>query len=287
MQQTVSKTAEQIAGQVTKLTSFPDVAFRISDALEDDNSSAGDIGALIEIDPALTAAVLRIANSAMYGAVSSVETVERAVTVMGLHEIRDIVFGVSSATTFKAIPNELISVEDFWKHSLYCAAAAQHLGQQIRCCRGGPNFTAGLLHDIGHLVLFNQCPEKSREALQHSLDNNDGLTPHVSEHKVFGFDHTQVGHALARLWRFPAPLQCAIRDHHHPFGADDVSDIAVLIHLANAIAILAEFDSEEMADGPAIDRRAMEHLGLEADVFIATIPIIQERVPELLQAFVN
>ena len=269
------------------MASFPDVAFRINEMLGDENSSASDIGAVIEPDPALSAALLRIANSAMYGIGSNVSTIDRAVTVVGLREVRDLAFGICATSTFKGIPNELITVEDFWKHSLFCAAAAQTIGRIAKIRNGESLFTAGLLHDIGHLVMFNQCPELSREALQLSLDENDGLTPYLSERKVFGFDHMAVGAELARQWRLPECLRLCIEFHHEPFSATDSAESVLAVHLANSVAVLAELDSDSMDDAPPIDERAFRELGVSEDTLREIVEETQAAVTELLRIFVN
>jgi len=283
----VTTTPEELAGNITQLTSFPDVAFRINDMLSDENSSAADIGALIEPDPALSAALLRIANSAFYRISGTVSSIERAVTVVGLREVRDLAFGICANTTFKGIPNDLISVEDFWKHSLYCAAASQSLGRKARVCKGESLFSAGLLHDIGHLIMFNQCPDLSREALQLSLDENDGLSPYLSERKVFGFDHMAIGAELARQWRLPNRLRECIEFHHEPFDGDETTEAVLVVHLANSIAVLAELDTHSLDDAPPIDERAFAELRLSPNVIPETVAETQDSVAELLRIFIN
>ncbi len=283
----MTTTPEELAANITQLVSFPDVAFRINEMLSDENSGAAEIGALIEPDPALSAALLRIANSALYGIGGSVSSVERAVTIVGLREVRDLAFGICANAAFEGIPNDLISVEDFWKHSLYCAAAAQSLGRKARVCAGESLFTAGLLHDIGHLVMFNQSPDLAREALQLSLDENDGLSPYLSERKVFGFDHMAVGAELARQWRLPESLRVCIGFHHEPFTCDEITDAVLVVHIANSIAVLAELDSVNLNDAPPMDDRTFDKLGLNPDVITDIVADTRDSVAELLRIFVN
>ena len=283
----MTTTPEELAANITQLASFPDVAFRINEMLSDENSGAAEIGPLVEPDPALSAALLRIANSALYGIGGKVSSVERAVTIVGLREVRDLAFGICASAAFEGIPNDLITVEDFWKHSLYCAAAAQSLGRKAGVCAGESLFTAGLLHDIGHLVMFNQSPDLAREALQLSLDENDGLSPYLSERKVFGFDHMAVGAELARQWRLPESLQVCIGFHHEPFTCDGITDAVLVVHLANSIAVLAELDTLNFDDAPPIDSRAFGKLNLGDDIIADTVAETRESVSELLRIFVN
>lgn len=285
--QLVTPSPETLVSSVTHLASFPDVAFRISDMLSEENSSAADFGAVIEPDPALSAALLRMANSATYGIGRSVSNVEQAVKIVGLRDVRDLAFGICAAAAFEGIPNDLISVDDFWRHSLFCAAASQDLGRIAGISNGESLFTAGMLHDIGQLIMFNQCPELSSQALQLSLEENDGLLPYLSERKVFGFDHTAVGTELARQWQLPESLQQGIQYHHEPFASGQPSDAVAAIHVANSIAVLAEVDTHDVDGAPAMDERALAQLQLEPDVIPTIVATVRESVSELLRIFVK
>lgn len=280
-------TAEQMASQVTQLASFPDVAFRVNDMLADENSGAEAIGAVIEPDPALSAALLRLANSALYSVGGSVSNVARAVTVVGLREVRDLAFGICATRAFEGIPNDLITVEDFWKHSLYCATAARSIGQRAKVGGGESLFTAGLLHDIGHLVMFNQDPTQSRAMLELSMKDHDSLTPYLSEREIFGFDHTHVGAALATQWNLPETLRSCIAHHHEPFAAETVTDAMLVVHIANSIAVLAELESQNFDDAPPIDDRAIAALGLDKATLLTDIAGIRDSVEQLIRVFIN
>ncbi|MFK8018466.1 MAG: HDOD domain-containing protein [Pseudomonadales bacterium] len=278
-------TAAELALSANKLASFPDIVFRVNDAVADGSSNAKDIGSIIALDPSLTASLLRVANSALYKRANSVDSIESAVAMVGVTEIRNLVFAVSAGNTFQAIPNDIISMESFWKHSLYCAAAAQHLGNLLPNSNAQSLFTVGLLHDLGHLLMFNQCPELSKQSIEHSLNENDGLTPYVSEREIFGFDHMTVGAELAKHWNFPQPLQEGILNHHLPFDAERISDNSVIIHVANSVAVLAELESDNLAEAASIDPRALRHLKLEPEALYDAIQATHEAVPELLSLF--
>jgi len=282
----MSSAAKDLASNVTQLVSFPDVAFAIDEAIADERSSVGDIGSLILSDPALTAAVLRVANSALFNVSGTVDNIERAVSIVGLRELRDIVFGIYATDTFKGIPNTLIAVEDFWKHSLYVAAAAQYLGRLAKLRNADSLFTAGLLHDVGQLAMFSQAPELSAKALRHSVDSDDdGMTPYIAEKAVFGFDHMEVGALIAREWQFPNSLVSALEYHHRPYDCDDVTPTLLVVHVANTVGVLGELQSENPEDGPAIDARAIEDLSLPDDYLLRTLEHLNERMPEMLRAF--
>lgn len=278
---------QQIADGVNRLVSFPDVAHRIDEMIADERSSSADIGRLVEPDPALSSALLRIANSAAFRPAAAIDSVETAVRVVGTKEVRDLTYATSTNQAFSGIPNDLISVEDFWRHSLYVAVISQNLASAARMCRGVSLFTAGLLHDIGHLVMFNQCPKRSREALRLSLDIDDGRSSCSAEQNIFGFDHTEVGAALARNWNFPDTLVAAIANHHAPFADDDQTEVAVLVHVANSIAVMAELESESFGDAPPIESAARERLGLDDKSLLEIGAVSHAAVEELVGLFAS
>ncbi len=279
--------ADEIAREVKQLASFSEVAMRIDEVLADETASARDIASLIEKDPAVSAAMLRVANSSAYGLSGTADSVEAALKIIGAREVRDLVYGIAAKDAFKGVENDLISLEDFWTHSLYCGAATQNLAKAAKLCRGESTFTAGLLHDVGHLAMFNVDPAMSREALRLSLETTDGKSTWQAERTVFGFDHTQVGAALARLWNFPATLCAAIEFHHAPFAGPEVHDIAVVVHVANSVAVLAELESKDFEDAPPIEAAALSTLGVSSDTLLQIAETTSTEVADLMRLFFN
>ncbi|MFK7831492.1 MAG: HDOD domain-containing protein [Congregibacter sp.] len=279
---------EELAEKVETLTTFSDVAFKIDRALADDHSNAVEIGRLIETDPALSAALLRVANSAAYGARKKIDNTADALTFVGSRHVRDLAYGVSASKAFEGIPNDLLSPMDFWKHSLYSAVAAQMLANTARLCRGTSLFTAGLLHDIGHLVMFSQAPELSREALERYLDQDEVLPISAAEHEIFGFDHMEVGAALARSWEFPDTLLAAIMHHHDPSACTEHADVALIVHVANSLAVLAELGSENIEDAPEIDKASLDALNIDDESILIDMAVdISRAANDLLGVFVS
>ncbi len=278
-------TPADLVNDVIRLTSFPDVAFRIGEALADDMSSADDICAIIEVDPALTAALLRLANTPLFSAAGGVDSAKRAVTIVGLNNIRDIAYGVSAALTFRGMSNSLVSVENFWKHSVHCAVAANFIAKKTPLvCTASP-FTSGLLHDIGQLLMFNQCPELSRQALLKALDENDGLAVNESEKVIFGYDHAEVGGLLAEKWGFPEGLVEAIRFHHDPLSRNEPRIMAAIVQLANCSAVLSEIESDSLYDGPKIEEKVCRFLQVTEEIVLDASVQTRLMVPELLKMF--
>ena len=155
---------------VKDLVTLPDVAMRIARMVNDPTASASDIGREIGRDAALTARLLRIANSPSFGQYGKIATVSRAITVLGVRQVRDLTVGLTAVRAFDGISNELVTMESFWRHSLLCAVAAAHIAAHRGAEPGESAFVAGLLHDIGQLVLFSRAQNEEREALLMSID---------------------------------------------------------------------------------------------------------------------
>ncbi len=266
---------------IDHLVSLPSVGVRVNAVVNDPNSTADDIGKLISQDPALAARVLRIANSPAYGLSSQITTIARAVSVVGTTLIRDLVLATSTISAFKDIPNELVSLENFWDHSLYCGIAARLLAEQRGMKHAETEFLAGLLHDIGQLVIFRKEPEAARRALLLSVEGPDDLALHKAEQAVFGFDHAQVGAELLRHWHFPPLLVACVAYHHAPQEAQQFQIEVALVHIANSIATLAEIDSMTEDDAVRTEAAAWELTGLSKDIIAPTVRATQAQFSEM------
>ena len=276
---------DTLVNNIGKLTSFPDIAFRIDEMLCDERSSLTDITNVIEKDPAVSAALLRVANSAAYPGMAAVDCIERAVQRVGGRELRELTFALCAASSFSRIPNDLIGVGDFWLHCLNTAFIAQHLAEGTPDLRGKSVFTPALLHDIGQLVMFNQCPEASVAALRLSVEQTDGQEPWLAEQKIFGFDHADVGLALAEAWNFPDSIKSAIAHHHNPSGASEHQCIADVIHVANAAAVMIELESNDLSDAPPIEPSSLQRTGIDETGLIEALRSAKMDSASLLEIF--
>ncbi|MDR9435998.1 MAG: HDOD domain-containing protein [Thiohalophilus sp.] len=261
----MSVTAVDLVRDIKQLVSLPEVSLRISQMAEQGDCTAVELGRVISQDASLSARLLRIANSPVYGLSSRVDTVSRAVTLLGLQQIRDLVIGTTATRAFDGIPTDLVSLQDFWHHSLYCGLLAQELGEASSASRSESLFLAGLLHDIGQLVMFYKLPQHMHSALLRTLQVEDPLPMYRAEREVIGFDHAQVGEALAELWRLPSNLRECIAFHHEPGRAKLFPVQVALVHVANAIASLPFIEESELDDWSGIEESAWQQVGLTRD----------------------
>jgi len=256
---------------VGDLVTLPDVFIRINQMVEDPNSTIDDISKAVSQDPAFTVRLLRVANSPFYGFSSAIDTVSKAVSIIGTSQIRNLALSTAVATSFSGLSNKLVSMDNFWRHSLYCGLAARKLAKMAGKCDAEAVFTAGLLHDIGELVIFNRLPELAKETLLLVLDGADELPVFRAEQQTMGFDHAQVGGELARQWKLPPMLEECIAYHHDILAAKRYPREAALVHIANILALMAEVQTLDPGDVAPIESAAWEITGLlEAEV-IATV----------------
>ena len=267
---------------VGDLVTLPDVFIRISKLVDDPDSTSNDIAKVVSQDPSFTVRLLRVANSPFYGFPSAIDTVNRAVTLIGTSQIRNLALSTSVAKAFAGLPNTLVSMENFWHHSLYCALVARILAKRSKKCEPEAVFTAGLLHDIGELVIFNRLPEQAKEALLLVLDSADELPVYEAERQTLGFDHTQVGGELARQWQLPPMLEECIAHHHDIQQAQRYPRETALVHIANILSQMAEIDTIDPTDVSPIDPLAWEITGLDAEEVIE--PAVREAQEEIAEA---
>lgn len=268
---------------VTDLVTLPEVALRVNQMVDDPRTSADAIGRAIAQDAALTARVLRAANSPLFGMSRQIDSIGRAVTVLGARQVRDLALGLSAARAFEGIPNELVSMSTFWDHSLMCAVAARLLAAQAG--RGEAVFIAGLLHDIGRLVLFRRAPVESRQAVLMSIDEPGDPALHLCERAIIGTDHAEIGAALARQWRLPAMLRECLEFHHEPLRAVEHRREVAVVHIANSLAALAELHSVDPRDAPQIEPQAWKIAGVEASIMERLVAEVQEQVGQARALF--
>ena len=278
-------TAAELVRDIDGLVTLPDVYFRINRLIENPQSSTTDIAKAVSQDPSFTLRLLQVANSSLFSFPSAVTTVAKAVSIIGTAQIRTLALAMSVAKSFAGLPNELVSMENFWRHSLFCALIARHLAKQARRCDPDSLFTAGLLHDIGELVIFNRLPEQATEALLMVLDSQDEIQVHAAEHHVMGLDHAEVGGELARQWNLPTLLQECIAYHHAIASAKLHPREVAIVHLANVFALMAELDSLDPADVPPIDPLTWELTGLEEDSAETAVRAAQAEIAEVERLF--
>ena len=206
-------TLYNIINRVDELPEVPQIAFRAIQLLNNPETDVTDLAEVISSDQALTAKVLRLCNSAYYGLPRKVTTVSEAVVIVGFSSIKSLVLMITTQSSMnKGLLGYKIGPGEFWRHSIATAEAARFLAQHIKYEKPEECFIAGLIHDIGKMVLNQHAlPEVYRAT---NLSQKEHLPVHVAEERILGFDHAGIGAALAERWNFPPVLVESLRRHH-------------------------------------------------------------------------
>ncbi len=238
----------QLTESTTALPTLPLVASRLLEAVARmDADTTEEVARILALDPSLTARTLRLANSDCYGFPRKVGSVELAVLVLGSGTIRDLVLTASVVQTLAPGDRALTKL---WNHSMACGVAARALGERVRYRLLGEAYAAGLLHDVGAVLLRQQHPGRFDAAL--ALASSQGQSLGEAERSLYGSDHSEVGGWLAERWGLPAEIVEAIACHHRPWEAVRAPELTALVHIADSLADGAGYAwAPSTATGPA------------------------------------
>ena len=278
------KNPEDLVKGVIKLISLPEIFIRVNQVLEDPNHNAKQLGDVIGHDPSLTARILRIVNSAYYSLVVKVELVSRAISVIGEDDLRNLVLATSAIDTFKRIPNQLVDIDIFWRHSVHTGIISRLLSRHCNILHGERLFVAGMLHDIGKLVLYFKEPELSQEVLL-KAGEDDGILFHA-EKEIIGFTHADVGAALIDAWQLADTLKDVVNYHHQPLQAKNYPVETAIVHIANCIVNAlgpdTVVDEHLLDDYPAFERETLKVTGLDLRILPEVMDKAWEQAGEVL-----
>lgn len=277
----MSATPEELAVNVTSLVSLPEVYLRLKELLDEPNTTTADLCAVIRHDPGLATRLLRIVNSAFYGFVSRIDDLDRAVTIIGRNELGDLVLATVAVETFDKIAIELVDMSCFWHHSVLCALVARALGKGCNAAHIERLFAAGLLHDVGQLVIYHQLPELAQQALAAAQGSDNGL--YRAEQQLLGFTHGEVGAALFAAWGLPDTLQAAARFHHEPVRAEAFQFEAAIVHLANSATNSIEPGRNILECRSERDPEAWRLTGLSEERLEETIKEVEGELLEVIR----
>lgn len=276
-------TPQELVACIEKLASLPAVYHRIRSLLDDPDSSVMDLAEAVSSDAGITARVLRAVNSVLYGFPGKVETIPRAVNLMGMQQIHDLVLGTSVVGAFSGIRPAHMHMARFWKDSVFRGLAARAAARQLGMGDPERMFVEGLLADIGHLVMFQTTPDAADAALAESRRSH--LPIHEVEDRIVGCNYAEVGAALAASWQLPAGFATAIGAQLNPsMGGPHVLE-AALLHVANQIL---ETRDEAEPDETALARTdplTQARLDLDADKLAGIRAVAEEECAAVMTLF--
>jgi len=265
-----------------KLPSLPAIFDQINEAINDPRSSATQVANIISKDSGLSAHLLKIVNSPFYFFPSKIDTISRAITIIGTKELSTLALGTSVLTVFKDIPSDLIDMRSFWEHSIACGIIARIISSHKNNTTTERFFLMGLLHDIGRLLILNYLPLQAKEALLGTKRTNSLL--YKTEEEVMGFDHSLIGGMLLKKWKLPVMLENSIRCHH-AFTERHITLESAVLHLSDIITNALGIGTSGEQFVPSLDTKAWEEIGLSTGILNATIKQVDRQIAETVHTF--
>lgn len=276
-------TLKQLTKSITELPPLPQTATRLASALASASSTVDDFVEIIRWDQALTATVLKFANSAFAGAAREMSSIRDAVIRLGGGRILEQVLARHLHSRLAAsLPSYGYDERDLWRHSVAAALAAESLANFCRVPVPGLAFTAALLHDIGKLILARCAPQSDLEAIWKTVVARS-CSADVAEAEVLGYSHAEAGAALTAAWQMPPALVRAVRDHHATLPEPDAMTDCVMAANFAARSIGEGVGHEGMSTGG--DAAVAKRLGLTKDKFEAVCARTGERLKDVAAFF--
>lgn len=274
--------------QKIELPSVPQVALKVLKILEEPNVTLTKIEEVVMADQALTAKILKIANSAFYGLRRKVQVVTEAVNVMGFKTLRDIVLMTSIKEVYKVFG---IIEKKIWEHGVGVSLASGILADFVPFIKKDEAYIAGLLHDVGKIILNNNFPKEYANCM--SIVNQNKISFIQVERELFGIDHSEVGEMLAEKWGFSEDLKTVILNHHnleYVKSCNDIHEKAILLIIALADSICTRLGvgyKDSMPELIKDEEVIMKILGFKEENYSNVIHLFIENYANYLDTFMD
>jgi len=253
---------KRIMAQVKSFPGMPATAAKLLRILEDADSTAAQIEAVLRYDAGLTANILKLTNSAYFGIPSKVSSVKQAIMLLGWKRLLQLVMTMCMSTVMKKpVAGYDLSQGDLWRHSLAVSVAAEAVVKALKIPDAEEVFTAALLHDVGKLVLGGFVKD---ELVQINSMVAKDIPFEVAEYIVIGADHAEIGASILKKWDFPENLVNAVNWHHNPETCENHCILSDIVHIANSIGLRIGFGREPSEIQVEPSTLVTDRLGLEA-----------------------
>ncbi len=244
-----------------ELISLPEIYLKFNQLMDDPAATNDDFARLIQLDPSLTAKLLQVVNSAYFGLSGQISNVSRAVNMIGIQQLYIMVLSIYavSAVSSLAFPKDIVDLKSFWRSSILSAAISRDLAQQMKLRPYDRFFILGLLHEIGHLVLYSALPDLARQTVD--LAEQKELSITEAENQILGCHYGQIGAKLMMHWQLPEEFQVLTQYQPTPQQSPGARQETSLLHIAHAYAH-RQFIDEQSDIKTMVDPVAWEATGL-------------------------
>jgi len=245
----MDKKLESIIAKIEELPTLPIVSQKILQLMADENVSYRDIVKLVENDQSLALKIMKIANSAFFGSLTKISSLEHAMVKLGMNEVRSIVLAVSVYDFFSNSESGTFDRERFWRHGIICSQTAKYLGNYYRIGNDDTLFLSGLVHDMGKAVLDEYFHEEFLNIVNYLELKKSGFSE--AEKAILGTTHYQIAAKLLSQWKFPKKIILQVLYHHAPWGDKTYETGSIMVYLANIITKMAGYSchkDEEITD---------------------------------------
>ncbi len=225
---------DELVAEISNLISLPEVYLEIRRLMDDPHSVLDDFSAVVNTDPGLLSVVLKIVNSAFFGFSGQIYNVSRALNMIGIGQLHDLVLSLSAVDSMD-LPNEIEDLHVFWQRSIYCGVVSQLLAKNLKLHEAESMFVIGLLHEIGRLLLFLVYPQQSKQIIELTRTGNRPLSE--MERNAYGADYGKVGRALMAEWKLPLKFQYITEHHTEPGKATEYCVETAIVHIAHQAAV--------------------------------------------------
>ena len=238
-----SKNIDRLIKKIEQIPTLPIVSQKIMLLLGDEDVSLSKVASLIERDQALAIKILKVANSAFYRTLSKVSSIDHALVILGIEEVKAILLAFSIHNFFSGGRDGNFDRVRFWKHSVVCSQIAKYLGRYFKLPHDDTLFLSGLIHDMGKVVLDKYFHEEFEEIVDYVATNGESFSK--GEKKVLGITHYQIAAKLLQQWKFPEKVIMEVFYHHAPWHDKNYVNGSIVLYLANIFTKMVGFCSLE------------------------------------------
>jgi HD-like signal output (HDOD) protein len=225
--------ALQYAEKAQELCVLPDVYLRLKQMLEDEQSTLADIAQIISLDPALASTLLKIANSAMFSFPREIESISKALMILGLNEVSNLINAYGVTAAFSELDPSVMDMDRFWEISVDCALLTKFLANRKGIKGSKGLFLSGLFHNIGELAIVHNAAKQVKYCQAYCKEE----TPWQRQEEVFGFTFADCSAELLTLWELPESLIAPIRDYHQAYN-EELSAQSTLLYITSRLALV-------------------------------------------------